>query len=216
MKEKKVNINTADEAELEKVKGVGKNIARRIVEYRKEHGPLQGSEDLRAILGEGATYSRLEDSFVFEMDESLMSKREEAFLKEAALSNFLEIRMGEIAAEKGSTQEVKDMGRRLKKDHSSFLKEMKRFAEEEGIGIPENIDGKHSRLIEKISKRSGEEFDRMFVETIVQEHEKEVKKFSEKSEEIEHPQLQEIVSRTLPKLEQHLEHARKVRERLHP
>ena len=50
----KVNINTASTKELQKLDGVGRAVAERIVHYREEHGPFKRGEDLRKVEGIGA------------------------------------------------------------------------------------------------------------------------------------------------------------------
>lgn len=49
----KLNINTATEAELDALPGVGPATARRIVEYRNQHGPFQKIDDLNEVKGIG-------------------------------------------------------------------------------------------------------------------------------------------------------------------
>ena len=49
----KININTAPEEELVKMKRVGPVIAGRIVEYRETHGPFQRPEDIMNVKGIG-------------------------------------------------------------------------------------------------------------------------------------------------------------------
>src|SRR5689334_21420481 len=51
----KVNINTASAKDLQKLDGVGRTVAERIVHYRDEHGPFKRGEDLRKVDGVGAT-----------------------------------------------------------------------------------------------------------------------------------------------------------------
>ena len=51
--EEPININTATEAELVKLKGIGKNVARRIIEYREAHGEFKKPEDIRKVSGVG-------------------------------------------------------------------------------------------------------------------------------------------------------------------
>lgn len=46
-----VNINTADEAALMSVKGIGKAKAKAIVEYRQKNGPFKSIDDLTKIKG---------------------------------------------------------------------------------------------------------------------------------------------------------------------
>ena len=47
----KVNINTADEAELTKLSGVGPSTAQKIIAYREANGPFQALEDLMNVPG---------------------------------------------------------------------------------------------------------------------------------------------------------------------
>lgn len=49
----KVNINTADAAQLEALDGIGPTLAQRIVAYREEHGPFASIEELDNVKGIG-------------------------------------------------------------------------------------------------------------------------------------------------------------------
>ena len=57
-----VNINTADEKELDKLPGVGPAMAKRIVEYRTENGAFQAPEEIKRGKGIGdAKYEKMKD-----------------------------------------------------------------------------------------------------------------------------------------------------------
>jgi competence protein ComEA len=49
----KVNINTADEAALVALKGIGKGKAKAIIEYRQKNGPFKSVDDLTKVKGIG-------------------------------------------------------------------------------------------------------------------------------------------------------------------
>lgn len=49
----KININTADATELDKLNGVGPALAERIIQYRTEHGPFAQPEDIKNVSGIG-------------------------------------------------------------------------------------------------------------------------------------------------------------------
>ncbi len=49
----KIHINTADEKKLDELPGIGPVMAKRIVEYRNEHGPFGSVEDLAKVRGIG-------------------------------------------------------------------------------------------------------------------------------------------------------------------
>jgi competence protein ComEA len=49
----RVNINTADEATLTSLKGIGPAKAKAITQYRQEHGPFKTVDDLKKVSGIG-------------------------------------------------------------------------------------------------------------------------------------------------------------------
>ncbi len=58
----KVNLNEADAAELESIRGVGPTLAQRILEYREAHGRFEQLEDLVEVPGIGqAKFERMKD-----------------------------------------------------------------------------------------------------------------------------------------------------------
>lgn len=60
--EGKININTADAAELDRLPGVGPALAARIVEYRKVNGLFHEGPDLKKVAGIGETkYQQLKE-----------------------------------------------------------------------------------------------------------------------------------------------------------
>ncbi len=57
-----ININTASQAELESLPGIGPTLARRIIEFREKHGPFNSIEDIKKVPGIGeTTFSRIKD-----------------------------------------------------------------------------------------------------------------------------------------------------------
>jgi competence protein ComEA len=56
---KKININEASVAELTQLKRIGPKIAKRIVEYRENHGPFVQTEDIMNVKGIGPKIFKL-------------------------------------------------------------------------------------------------------------------------------------------------------------
>ncbi len=58
----RININTASQAELETLPGIGAVIAQRIIAYRTEHGPFQSIEEIQNVPGIGPkTFEKIKD-----------------------------------------------------------------------------------------------------------------------------------------------------------
>lgn len=51
--EGKINLNTATVEELQTLEGIGKILAKRIVEYREENGPFERIEEIKRVKGIG-------------------------------------------------------------------------------------------------------------------------------------------------------------------
>jgi competence protein ComEA len=49
----KVNINTADQAQLDTLPGIGQAYAQRIIQYREINGPFKTIEDIKQVSGIG-------------------------------------------------------------------------------------------------------------------------------------------------------------------
>jgi competence protein ComEA len=63
----KININTADEAMLDTLPGIGPSKARSIIEYRNQNGPFQSIEEIKNVPGIGdKTFEQLKDLIAVE------------------------------------------------------------------------------------------------------------------------------------------------------
>ena len=49
----RININTASAKELERLPGIGQELAERIIEHRRKYGPFRRAEDLIMVRGIG-------------------------------------------------------------------------------------------------------------------------------------------------------------------
>lgn len=58
----RVNINSANEQELNNLPGIGPKLAKRIIEYRFTHGSFESLDEIRAVKGLGAKkFSQIEN-----------------------------------------------------------------------------------------------------------------------------------------------------------
>ena len=61
--DKKVNINTANQSELDQLPGIGPSIAQKIIEYREENGNFKNIQELQNVKGIGnAKYEEIKDN----------------------------------------------------------------------------------------------------------------------------------------------------------
>jgi putative membrane protein len=103
-------------------------------------------------------------------DKSTISATDKAFVIKAAQGGMTEVQLGQLAADKGTSQDVKDFGSKMVTDHGNANDELKSIASSKDITIPDKLDAKHQAVVDKMSKMSGAEFDKGYVAEMVKGH----------------------------------------------
>lgn len=137
-----------------------------------------------------------------------MSSQDRNFLMDAAMGGMMEVELGQLAVQKGASDEVKQFGQRMIDDHSKANTELMSLATSKGVTLPAELDAKHREHVTKMSTRTGAEFDREYVKMMVSDHNKDVSEFEKQSTKGADPDLKAFASRTLPTLQEHLKLAR--------
>jgi putative membrane protein len=132
-----------------------------------------------------------------------------AFIKKAANGGMTEVELGKIAVEKGESQEVKDFGNQMVKDHSKAGDQLKEVAAKMSVEVPEKVDAKHQMLIDKMSAMSGAAFDKAYVKEMIKAHEKDIADFEKAEKELKNADLKKFIEETLPTMKEHLEMIKK-------
>ena len=134
---------------------------------------------------------------------------EKAFIKKAADGGMTEVELGQLAAEKGGSDEVKDFGNRMVKDHSKINDNLKEVAGKMNVEVPSKISAKHHATIEKMSAMSGAEFDKEYVKAMVKDHEMDVAEFEKAAKEVKNEDLKKFIEDSVPVMKEHLEMIKK-------
>jgi len=95
-----------------------------------------------------------------------ITPQDQEFVNQAAVINMAEIELGKIAQSKASSQDVKTFAKKMVDDHSKAAKE---------------LDQQHKDLKDKLSKLSGAEFDKQYMEAMHSGHQKAVSLFESES-----------------------------------
>jgi putative membrane protein len=146
--------------------------------------------------------------------KSKLPSGEERFMKEAASGGLMEVELGKIAAEKGSHQRVKEFGKRMQADHSKANAQLKKIASSKGVELPSEPSGEHKSVMDKLTKLSGAEFDREYMEAMVDDHKEDIDKFQTQADKGKDPDLQKFASENLPILKKHLELAQSTEKQI--
>jgi putative membrane protein len=90
------------------------------------------------------------------------------FLNKAAMSGMLELKLGQLAVERGSSQAVKDFGQKMVDQHTKANQELMSIAQNKGISLSQNTEAKHQKTYDKLSQLNGTEFDAAYMKQMEQ------------------------------------------------
>ncbi|HUJ21439.1 MAG TPA: DUF4142 domain-containing protein [Bryobacteraceae bacterium] len=130
------------------------------------------------------------------------------FLKDAAMGGLLQVALGKLAVEKGSSDAVKQFGQKLIDDHTKVNDELKQAAAAGSVAVPDALDSKHQSRVDKLAKLSGAEFDKAYLKDQIKDHQQDIREFQREAEYGMQPQVKSLASKILPILQQHLELAK--------
>ena len=133
------------------------------------------------------------------------------FVREAAEGSATAIALGKLAQEKGSSEAVKEFGKRMVDDHRQATEELKQVAEVAKIPVTSGTQKKAEKAQDRLSKLSGTEFDRAYAKTMVSNHKEDVKAFEREARDGTVPVVKNFAAKTLPTLQEHLKVAEELR-----
>jgi len=141
-----------------------------------------------------------------------VSAADKKFATGAAQGGLAEVELGQLAAQKGQSDKVKQFGQRMVDDHTSANKELKSVAQKNNITLPTSINAKDQALKDKLSGLSGAEFDRAYMTSMVKDHQKDISEFQKEANSGSNADLKGFAARTLPTLQEHLRMAREAEQ----
>ena len=133
------------------------------------------------------------------------SKADQAFLKEGIQGDMAEVKMGELAQQKGDADSVKTFGETLATDHGDHLKKLQGMAQQMNMQAPTEPSAKQKADYDKLNKLSGAQFDRAFAQHSVTDHKKDISKYQAEAKKT--GPVGELAKETVPTLQKHLKMA---------
>lgn len=141
-----------------------------------------------------------------------LSSGDRRFMQKAAIGGLAEVQMGQLAKDRGMSDEVKSFANRMVTDHGKANDELKSLAAAKGVALPADVDKKHKGKMDKLAKLSGPDFDRAYMKDMVKDHKEDVSEFRKEAKRAKDGDLQKFAQSTLPTLEEHLAMARKTND----
>lgn len=131
------------------------------------------------------------------------------FVDAATEAGIAEVVTGKLAQDKSKDPQIKSFAAQMVTDHTQAGQKLAAIAHKLDISVPDE-----AALTDKVKKMilewREESFDKSYVNNQVDAHEKAVELFRKEATSSDKPELKAFASETLPKLEEHLKHAKEL------
>jgi len=131
------------------------------------------------------------------------SEDKASFVVNAAGGNIGEIRLAQLAEEKSSSKELKEIAKMLEKDHTAALNDLKTLATNKAISIPTDEPDKIKETIKDLSDDKPADFDKAWTKTLMDKHEKTINDYEKALGELKDDEIKAWINNVLPKIRTH-------------
>jgi putative membrane protein len=143
-----------------------------------------------------------------------LTHAEMEFVKKAGAGNAAEVKGGELAQTNADSQDVKDFGDRMIKDHGDANTDLGTIAKAHDITFPPAEMEKQKMQYDKLAKLHGAAFDKAYIKDMIADHEKDLAEYKKEKTEVKDPELKAYVDKTEAIVAEHLKMAKACESKL--
>jgi len=136
------------------------------------------------------------------------------FFRAATVGGLAEVDFGQLAGTSGQSQLIKTFANRMVSDHGKANRQLAALAAADQFPVPSKLDLEHQRLREDLQKLSGEHFDRVYLQSQIQDHQRTAQLLAYEIGAGENADLKAFAEGTLPIVLMHLQMAQDIATKL--
>jgi putative membrane protein len=133
-------------------------------------------------------------------------KDSKEFAMKAAEGGMLEVKLAQLAQQKTSNQEVKQLAQKIEQDHTQANNQLTTVAKQKNIDLPTDLRGECDELYQAFQKLEGKDFDNAYSLHLIKNHIKDIAMFQKESQNGTDLAIKQWATQTLPTLRQHASH----------
>ncbi|MEG4204671.1 DUF4142 domain-containing protein [Microcoleus sp. Pol7_A1] len=140
-----------------------------------------------------------------ETSPNSLSSRDRTFVMQAAQTGMLEVQLGRLAVQRGSSAGVKQYGQEMVDEHTQANQELMQLAMQKGVELPTEMSSQNKALTDRFSGLSGRSFDTAYKQAMIDSHNQAIALFQAQSQQGQDPDLKAWATQKLPNLQAHLQ-----------
>jgi putative membrane protein len=129
--------------------------------------------------------------------------RDKLFLRTAVEANLLQVKLGQLAAQKGSAADVKDLGQKMATDHAEINADLGTVADADGVMVPKKISKEDQAAYDKLNGLSGTAFDTAYITLMVNDHHQDLREYRQEFITATDPTLKDAVLKSAKVIREH-------------
>ncbi|MDF2190297.1 DUF4142 domain-containing protein [Paraflavitalea sp. CAU 1676] len=131
------------------------------------------------------------------------SEDKAAFVVDAVSGNIAEVKLAQLAIEKSSDKEIKDIAKSLEADHTAALNDLRTLATNKAISIPTDEPDKTKEQIKDLSDDQPADFNKNWVKALMDKHEKTISDYEKELNNSKDEDIKAWITKVLPVIRTH-------------
>jgi putative membrane protein len=135
-----------------------------------------------------------------------------AFTTKAAHGGIAEVAIAKLAEQKTANAKIKDFAMMMVTDHSKANDTLMAIAKTKNIMLPTTMDADHQKKYDDLSKMSGKDFDKAYVDAMVEGHKKTLTLMQDEAKDGKDADLKAFAAKTATTVQMHLDAINKIHD----
>jgi putative membrane protein len=120
--------------------------------------------------------------------------KDRMFVRKASEGGLAEVQLGQLAAQKAGSDDVKKLGQRMVDDHTTMDSNLAPIADQLGVRTPDKLSKADQDEYNKLSALSGADFDKAYLTVMLKDHRKDLHDFRTEEAQTTDPELKDAVA----------------------
>jgi putative membrane protein len=142
-------------------------------------------------------------SFVLAADNSV-SIQDQTFATDARQGNQAEIIMSQNVEDRTRNTDIKAFAKKMISDHTYLDEQLKKAAEGTDASLPDNFDGPHQAMVDRVSNASDADVDRDYLMVQDKAHKEAIAAYRAEAAAGTNDRLKSLAAQSVPVLQDHL------------
>jgi putative membrane protein len=125
------------------------------------------------------------------------------FLIDAARGGIAEVELGRLAAQRASTEPVRQFAQKMVTEHGAANQDLMRLAQQKGVTLPQEMDAAHRATMDRLATLSGAAFDQAYMSEMVKDHHHAAALYTREAREGQDADVRALANKGLTRISEH-------------